>query len=84
MDCSVDYATEMRERGLCRYPGWTPRPQYVQPLPTTGRCLLDGLPLAEHLRCGRCEILVGPKHVAKEVQRELCKDCRRKTERQND
>jgi hypothetical protein len=79
VDCSLDYAAEMRARGLCRHPEWTPRPPYVQPLPSEGACQLDGTLLAEHPRCRRCEILVGPRHVAKDLERELCAECRRES-----
>ena len=40
------------------------------------QCELDDLPIAEHLQCAACSILVGPGHIETEVDEDgWCEDC---------
>ena len=45
-------------------------------------CPLDGLVIRAHLRCKRCSILCGPKHLAKMLDTHgLCPSCHREVKR---
>jgi RNA polymerase-binding transcription factor DksA len=47
-------------------------------------CSLDGIPLTEHERCKRCDILIGPKHLENHTVNGLCSDCQDFLERQQE